>query len=198
MRKPCRECGGRDVIRYSFADGDGTRVIVECRHCECRRFDSSASPTTRRDEIVQARRDGESVTSLSLRFNVSRQAIYNVLHAAEADGTVVPWSRRERQPHSCVICGDRVRSERSPYRKTCSRECLQKLRAASPRPLAENTKWSRRKILSLVCSHCGKTFERTEFLQTITSRGRDGKRNFCSTGCNLADIHSRRRHSCTP
>lgn len=37
--KPCKTCGGSEVIRYAFNEGTGERVIVECRHCERRRAD---------------------------------------------------------------------------------------------------------------------------------------------------------------
>lgn len=137
-----------------------------------------------RDAIVAARISGESVASLAKRHCVSRQAIYNVLHAAEQQGASVPWQKKSRLPQTCRSCGRQFLPDKTPNRKTCSPECLKAQQRKSQQSRRKGAVWSRNEFVSLTCRRCSREFQRTKYVQAIGLRNcGPGKSDFCSRSC---------------
>lgn len=137
-----------------------------------------------RDAVVAARISGEAVASLSEKYGVSRQAIYNLLHKAEKQGVGVPWQKNCRQPQTCCLCGRQFLPSKTPSRKTCSPECLKAQQRLSQKSRREGSKWSRNEFLTLTCQRCGREFQRTKYVQQIGLRNCGlQKQNFCSRSC---------------
>lgn len=134
-------------------------------------------------KIVDQRQKGVSVVLLSQMFGVSRQAIYDVLKEAEQKGASIPWHKPEKKPSFCVICAREFMGRWGKKSRTCSPECLKKLRHRILRERHRGSKWSKFEFLDLVCAHCGASFKRTKYQQSIGLNKFPDKKDFCGRKC---------------
>ena len=130
--------------------------------------------------IVSKRQNGVSVSFLAKEYDVSRQAIYNLLKKAEKEGSKIPWKTHKKVKNTCVIC----KKEDFFKTKTCSLECRQILRVQIN--VKKDAKWSKHSFLNLICISCGKKFKRTNYQQSISINKptkKNIKENYCSIEC---------------
>lgn len=161
-----------------------------------------------KEEAIARRRDmalltqkGWTITKIAKEYGVTRQCVSQLLQKAAKEGQRVLLRRRGKflnkdydyLPFSkktftknCVICKKEF-DNKSAKVKTCSNECrgtlLHKVLLESK---GKNGDWSRYKKISLVCKGCGKSFERTNYLNSITIKSSSSgskKNNFCSKEC---------------
>jgi predicted nucleic acid-binding Zn ribbon protein len=126
------------------------------------------------DTIIQKRREGQSVSSIAAEYKVSRQGVYYLLNREGVD-----TSRKEKPPatRECVVC----KKITATQNKTCSKKCAGKLIGLAKRKY--DAKFTKFKVLELTCHKCGKKFTRTQHQQSVSLKGKEKQRNFCSLEC---------------
>jgi hypothetical protein len=148
----------------------------------------------RRIEMAELTRKGWTLQMIGDKYGITRQAVHLLLKkAALEDNQVVVKSKTKRSDsneknvvfvkrvrnkiNKCEICGSDFFSKIK--RKTCSKECFCKLNEKR-----SGGEWSRIEKVDLVCSCCGKNFQRTKYLHKIVtiSKG-NSTNNYCSRYC---------------
>lgn len=137
----------------------------------------------RRKEIAELKCKGISAVEIARMYNISRQAVYQLLKKAERDGVTVTYKKNIKQPKTCQICNKSFYNS-SKKVKTCSKECGINLRKQSAAKI--EGKWSRYFILELTCDCCSKKFTRTKYLDSLARNAvkhKKHKNNYCSREC---------------
>ena len=135
-------------------------------------------------DVLQRRKKGERLQAIGDAHSISRQRVHQICVAHEV--TEVPPPDRiypEEEEAVCSICEKKfIRKGREVYlsvlKKTCSKECAL---AAKQRP--KGGKHSKHEFVSMVCSGCGKQFERSNYLQSIVEIGNKSGKYYCTPGC---------------
>jgi hypothetical protein len=76
----------------------------------------------------------------------------------------------------CEGCGKPFLNKKNI--KTCSEECCKKIRRTGG-------KWSRNSFLTLQCKHCGKIFQRSNYIYSITMKKKRNNNHYCGRDCYL-------------
>lgn len=138
---------------------------------------------SRRKEIAKLKCEGLSVLDIAKKYNVSRQAIYQLLKKAEKEGNKVIYNKCPQRINICEICQRNFHGS-SKNTKTCSSECRSLLLKKSS--IAIDGKWSRYATLDLICDKCSKNFKRTKYLDSLfrhSVKYKKNKNNYCSREC---------------
>lgn len=156
---------------------------------------------TRRKEMALLTQKGWTLVKIAKKYGITRQAVSQLLQKAAKDGQRVVLRKRgkftnkdyEYLPFSkkifeneCVICNKKF-SAKQAKSKTCSSNCRGKLLHKILLTVkGKSGDWSRYKKITLTCKGCGKSFERTNYLNSITKKSSSKgskKNNFCSREC---------------
>jgi len=137
----------------------------------------------RRQEIAELKSAGISAVEIAKRFNISRQAVYQLLKKADKEGVPVTYNKHVKRVNICHICNKKFNGSSKDV-KTCSSDCRAILRS---RFFAQKeSKWSRHFFLELTCDNCSKKFTRTKYLDSIAKNAvkhKKHKNNYCSRDC---------------
>jgi len=163
-------------------------------------------PQMTKEEILQRRKDmalltqqGYSIPKIAVKYGISRQAVSQCLQKAAKDGHKVvlrkcgshinkdyeyrPSVKEILHKNSCVICGKAFET-RFKTTRTCGGECRKKLLHKSIIEAKGSLgKWSRYESVTLTCHNCGKSFERSNYRDSISKLGCGTKNSYCSRDC---------------
>lgn len=142
----------------------------------------------RRKYFASLTREGWTMAQIAKKHNVTRQAVSQLLRKAAKEGEIVVKTKKtnyENHPNyvlivrkktlQCTVCGAQFFSKTKS--KTCGRNCLKKLRSGG--------KWSHVEKVSLVCTKCNKTFQRSHHQHQISLKvmKNDQKNFYCGRHC---------------
>lgn len=150
--------------------------------------------------IAELTRLGYSPAQIAEKLKISRQRVSQLIIKAINNGEIVvirKTATTERlykdkknvvlvnkvSPDSivtkkCIVC-DKTFTPENPRRKTCSKECFLDLKRTGG-------EWSRHQFIELQCNNCGKTFKRSNYLNSIVRHGdklKYKKNDYCSREC---------------
>lgn len=137
----------------------------------------------RRKEIAELKCSGMQATEIAKKYNISRQAVYQLLKKAEKDGLHVLYIKNVKSLNTCQACNKSFYGSSKDV-KTCSKECRKILRKQIS--LNKESKWSRHSVLDLTCDSCSKKFTRTRYLDSLAKsavKHKKYKNNYCSIEC---------------
>lgn len=147
----------------------------------------------RRAEMAALTRQGWTVTRIAEKYGVSKQAISQLLQKAAKEGEIVVKTKSHltkkdkynenvvlvvrKKYKKCVICNKKYETNQ---KKTCSEKCKHELQSKKI-----GGKWSRHEFMTLECCGCNKKFQRSNYIQSITSKRRKSDNYYCSHECYL-------------
>lgn len=165
------------------------KILKQNNYDFCKVFDRNKF-AQRRIEMAQLTREGWTLQMIGDKYGITRQAVSLLLKKAASDDNqiVVKARTKKSNPEKNVVFVKRIKGEHKKCsacgkeffsknkRKTCSKGCFTKLMMGGD--------WSRLEMVDLVCSNCGKTFQRSKYMHKITtiSKG-NSKNNYCSRDC---------------
>jgi len=146
---------------------------------------------------------GFTPAQIAKKFSMTRQRVSQLIIKAIEEGEVVVLNKtKTTEKHykgvknvvlvhkspipkapvyrECAQCGKKFTHE-NLNRKTCSSDCFKKLKRSGG-------KWSRHEFKELQCNYCGKTFKRSNYLDSITRTAKYKHNDYCNTACYLEKI----------
>lgn len=148
----------------------------------------STKAKDRRKYFASLTRDGWTMSQIAKKYNITRQAVSQLLQKAAKEGEIVVKTKkinyknhpnyiliRRKKPSKCVVCDVQFFSKTKS--KTCGKACLKKLMSGG--------KWSHVEKICLVCAKCNKTFERSNHQHQICLKSKkiDQNKFYCGRYC---------------
>lgn len=180
-----------DIENISYATIVRT---LEANNFEYKKTFDKDKFSQRRIEMAALTREGWTLQMIADKYGITRQAVSLLLKKAAAeDGQIVVKSKTKRSDPNeknvvlvkrvkkslfvCEQCGKEFYSKAK--KKNCSKKCYEK--SIEDRSGGE---WSRKEFVTLTCKTCGKSFERSNYLNRITSiKKGNSENNYCSRNC---------------
>ncbi len=123
-------------------------------------------------KMAAMREQGNTVTEIAESFGVSRQRVHQITGKMS----------RVYKTSECAVCGMvYLRKDRRWKGKHCSNKCGRK--GMSIAKINTDAKWSRKGFVTLKCCGCGKEFERSNYIESISSLKNKSDRKYCSQLC---------------
>jgi hypothetical protein len=133
----------------------------------------------RRIEMAALSREGWSLSEIGSKYGITRQAVSLQLKKAAEEGRTVslrhhgtPSPERQKiieyrpsvkKTYHCLVCRKVCPDGR---KKTCGKKCHRKHFAKLYKE--KDLQWSRQIFVNLKCHNCGKNFNRTRYLDSIS------------------------------
>lgn len=147
----------------------------------------------RRIKMAELTRLGWTMQMIADKYNITRQAVSLLLKkASEKDNQIVVKGKLNRKGKdnsgpNCVLVKRKKSLQQSKICTICNKSFIGKKKYCSQdcqhKAARTGGKWSRYQHVALTCNYCGKTFQRSNYLHSITMIKNKSNKHYCSQEC---------------